>query len=262
MDEVSDGELEGTGVADSRGMAASLSRPLPPAAAAAALHPAQEDAGLGAELALPEAVMACPDCDLLQLRGGGQTGARCGRCGARLPGVGRARADRALPLTVTALLLLLAAVCMPLLEMQAHGHGPPITATVLSAMAAMARQHLSPLTVIVGITAILLPAFRLGAGTFLLLWLQVGRRPPALATLTHLLESTRPWAQTEILLLGVLVALVKLTGVFAVVPGPGLLALLALLALEKTVTRALEVQQLWAWAVAPAPRSTPLEAAR
>jgi paraquat-inducible protein A len=230
-------------------MAASPSRSVSPAPAAAG--------------PLLEAVIACPDCDLVQLLpiGGHAGGARCGRCGARLRRDGRVRREWALPLTVTALLLLIAAVGMPLLEMEAHGHGPPVTATVLSAMAAMVRQQLPPLAVIVGITAILLPAFRLVAGAYLLLWLQRRRRPPGLAALAHLLESTRPWAQTEILLLGVLVALVKRTGVVAVVPGPGLLALLALPILERTVAGALEANQLWAWAAAPAAPSAPLEAA-
>ena len=62
---------------------------------------------------------------------------------------------------------------------------------------------------------------------YLLAALSLGRAPPAFGALARWLHAIRPWAQSEILVLGVMVALGKLVTVAVVTPGVALYSLAA-----------------------------------
>ena len=55
-----------------------------------------------------------------------------------------------------------------------------------------------------------------------------GRRAPGFVLAMKVLQRLRPWSMVEVCLLGALVAIVKLSGFMAVVPGIGIWALAAL----------------------------------
>ena len=183
-------------------------------------------------------VVACPDCDAIQAVGAKDRWS-CRRCGAVLEPAGRVvddqRTEHSLALALAAIPLFVAAVSWPLATL--HGQGRPVEVTVPGAARALADQQMPLLAALVLLTALVLPALRLTGAVCLLAAPRLGVETKVLRSVRGLLASTRAWAQAEILVLGVVVALVKLTTVFAVRPGGGLLAMLAVLALEWRVSR-------------------------
>lgn len=94
------------------------------------------------------------------------------------------------------------------------------------------------------VAVVLAPAVQ----TALLIWVlgfaQKSQRAPGFALCMRWLEALRPWSMLEVCLLGALVAVFKLAGVLAVVPGIGLLALAALSILMIKIAGR-DVRQLW-----------------
>jgi len=77
-------------------------------------------------------------------------------------------------------------------------------------------------------TTILFPLLQLCILVYLLIPLRREHRPLGFAILVRLMQSLRPWGMIEVFLLGVLVAVVKLSSMATVVPGPALWAFVAL----------------------------------
>ena len=181
-------------------------------------------------------VVACPDCDAIQAVATADRWS-CRRCGAVLAAARQPLDEppESLALSVAALLMFVAAVCLPLATL--HGQGRPVEVTVLGAARALSDQRMPLLGALVLLTALVLPAVRLTSAVYLLVGRRLGVTIGVLRSVRGVLASTRAWAQAEILLLGVVVALVKLTTVFTVRPGGGLLAMLAVLALQWRVSR-------------------------
>jgi len=166
----------------------------------------------------------CPDCGAVQELPAGR--AACFRCGALLASVGSNRA-LALPLALAAVPLFFGAQAFPLLRLEGAGGAET---TVFGAVLALQRQQ-PALAALVLVTAVLVPLGRLAV-------LCAAAAAPT-ARLLRLEALARPWAQLEILLLGLVVAFGKLAGVFPMAPGPGVGCLLALLVVEGAAHRCL-----------------------
>jgi paraquat-inducible protein A len=70
---------------------------------------------------------------------------------------------------------------------------------------------------------------------YLLVPLQREHRPAGFAILVRAMQTLRPWGMIEVFLLGVLVAIVKLSSMATVVAGPALWAFVALTVLLTAV---------------------------
>jgi len=73
-------------------------------------------------------------------------------------------------------------------------------------------------------TTILIPAMEISMMLYLLLPLKFGWLPEEAKSILRVLQSVRPWSMTQVFILGVLVALVKLAHLAHVVPGIALWA--------------------------------------
>jgi paraquat-inducible protein A len=210
----------------------------------------------GASTAVPAArqhrVVACPDCDALQAVEGQRSAGRevCFRCGALLAVGGPDRLDQALAYAAAAVPLFLLANAFPLMRMQ--GTGTRTIATVAGAAQAFSDQRLPALGLLMLVTTVLLPAFQVGAVGYLLLSLRRGRLAPGATAVMRVLDLVRPWAQIDILLLGILVAYGRLASVFQMVPGVGLTCLALFLLLERGVTTSFDARHFWERAEAAA----------
>ncbi len=95
-------------------------------------------------------------------------------------------------------------------------------ATLWRAISASYDQDLPAVAVALAVTLIVAPLLELG----LLLWVLVplcwGARPLGFTLIMRLMHILRPWRMVEVFLLGVVVAVVKLSGLAAAVPGWGL----------------------------------------
>lgn len=140
---------------------------------------------------------------------------------------------RLLPLTVACLILFAIANLFPIVEIELQGlHS---RTTLVGAVITLAGEGMSIVALLVLATTLLFPLLQLCALCYLLVPLARGVRPPGFATLVGLLQALRPWGMVEVFLLGVLVAIIKLSGMAAVITGPALWAFMALTVLLTVV---------------------------
>ncbi|MDG4554219.1 MAG: paraquat-inducible protein A [Candidatus Competibacter sp.] len=195
--------------------------------------------------AAADALVACHDCDLLYrkrpLREGEK--ARCGRCGALLYARKSNSIERALTLALAALILFGLANAFPLLDFQFQGRGQQ--SSVLSGVWELYAQGMWALAAVVFVASILAPLLKILALLYVLLPLRVGRRPWRMAWVFRWIETLHPWAMTEVYLLGVLVAFVKLSDIATIVPGVALYSFAALIVAMAATDAALEPEAIW-----------------
>ncbi|HEY6974600.1 MAG TPA: paraquat-inducible protein A [Nitrospiraceae bacterium] len=173
-----------------------------------------------AELALT----ACHECDLLQrepiLPPGGI--ACCERCNAVLFRHTPDLVDRGLAWTLAAAILFVVANFFPIVGLEVQG---TLNATSLyGAVERIWDNDMQGVAALVFITTILIPAMEISLMLYLLFPLKFGWLPGETKLILRVLQSVRPWSMTQVFILGVLVALVKLAHLAHVVPGVALWA--------------------------------------
>jgi len=211
---------------------------------------------------LPD-TLACPDCDLRQsvppLKPGGS--ARCARCRVT---VARNPVDpigRPLALTVAALVVFAIANTSPLMGLSAAGRES--TTTILGGAIELWRRDAGITAVFVAFCAIVAPGAFIA---FMLAVLTAARRPPAplwVGRLLRMAAQVAPWSMTEVMLLGILVALIKIAHLATVVPGIGLFAVATLVVLLAVISSIFDARTIWSrvrWADGSAPPPTRPEA--
>jgi len=169
-------------------------------------------------------LIACHDCDLLQraLPLDRRAITRCRRCFAELYRPRSENLDRTLAFTLAAAILFMLANAFPIVGLELQGR---TTAATLFGMAqALWQQNMKPLAVLVFFTTEIVPAVQLTAMAYLLIPLRLGRVPSKLPLALRALQAVRPWGMIEVFLLGVLVAIIKLSSMAQVIPGPALWA--------------------------------------
>jgi len=189
--------------------------------------------------------VACPACDLLQrippLPYGGK--ARCARCGQVLAGRPSDPLDRPLAFALAALVAFVVANTSPLMGLSAVGR--QASTTIIGGTWQMWQQGRDVTAVIVGFCVVLAPAAYI---VFMLAILLAVRRPPAphwVAELLRWAEFMRPWSMMEVMLLGILVALIKIAELATVLPGVGMYALGALVLLLPAITVSFDPDEIW-----------------
>lgn len=209
---------------------------------------------------LPEAsLLACPDCDLVQrlpeLDHGGS--ARCPRCDFELWRRKDQRSHLRLPLTLTAAILYVIANTTPMLGISAVGHAA--TTTVLGGATQLWTDGREIVACLVFFTAVLAPALQIG----LVLAILIGTRRPRPArwvgTLLRHRPTTQTWSMIEVMMLGVLVALIKIAELATVIPGLAMYALAALVFLLAAIQSSFDPREVWnriEWADASARPAT------
>ena len=189
--------------------------------------------------------IACPDCDLLQhippLSPGAK--ARCVRCSEVLVHKRADPLDRPLALTIGAAIAFIIANTAPLMSLSAVGRES--STTIIGGAIEMWLQGSEITAVMVAICAVIAPA---GHIAFLLAVLLAVRRPPAPRWVGEMLRSAHfmhPWSMTEVMMLGILVALVKIAQLATVIPGIGMYAAGAFIALLAAVMVAFDPREVW-----------------
>lgn len=189
--------------------------------------------------------IACPDCDLVQhlprLTPGEK--ARCARCHEILVHQRGDPLGRPLALTVAAAIAFIVANTMPLMGLSAVGR--EATTTISGGAYEMWLQGSYLTAVMVAFCAVVAPGFHL---VFMLTVLLALRRPPAPRWVGHLLRSAhvvQPWSMTEVMMLGILVALVKIAQLATVIPGIGIYAAGLFIVLLSAVMVTFDPREVW-----------------
>lgn len=201
--------------------------------------------------------MACPQCDALHkwtVLGPGET-ARCHRCHALLLSPRPGAVATTLSLAIAALILMAVAVSFPFLHLDAAGLSSD--ASVIKAIRAYgtASGTMAPLSLILAALIVFLPVGRL-VGLIYALGPSLFNRPP-LPQASWVLRAAmrlRPWAMTEIFIVGVAVALVKIAGLASVGFGPAFWAFILLVLLVTAKDALLCERTLWQTLDATRPR--------
>jgi paraquat-inducible protein A len=195
-------------------------------------------------------LMACPQCDLL-LREAPEARNRqctfvCPRCSARLHRNDHGGLENMLALACAALVLLVVANAFPVLGLDINGQRTDTT--ILDAIAKLWQAQMQPVAALVLLTTIVTPLLEVSAILWLVLPLWRGRRPLAFVKVVRILKSVRPWAMTEVFMLGMLVAMVKLAHFADLLPGIGIWSFGGLMLLLTALTALTEPRELWrAW---------------
>ena len=191
------------------------------------------------------ALIACHDCDLLHpiepLHDGQR--ALCMRCGAVLYRQRRDSLERALTLTLTALILFVVANFYPFMDFKIQGRVQE--STLISGVIGLYKDGYLGLAGLVLLTSIVFPLGKIVSMLYVLVPLKFNRRVAHGATIFRMVETLTPWAMTEVYMLGVLVAYIKLTKLATIVPGVALFAFAALIIVMAAADVVLEPRLVW-----------------
>ncbi|SAK77778.1 PqiA family integral membrane protein [Caballeronia pedi] len=124
-------------------------------------------------------------------------------------------------------------------------NGDLVETTLIGAVRVLYRDGMWPLAGLIFITTILMPALQALAMVWLLLPLHLNHRPWRADAVFRLLRIARNWGMTEVLMLGLLVAVVKLAHIASVVTGPALWSLAALMLLLVAATSSFDERAMW-----------------
>jgi paraquat-inducible protein A len=194
---------------------------------------------------MPAMTVACADCDLLQrvpeLPPGGK--ARCARCGNTLATRPIDPIDRPLALAVAAAIVFIVANTAPLMELSVVGRSADTT--IGGAVYQMWEQGERLTAVVMAFCAVLAPG---GYIVFMLTVLLAARQPPVSVGIGEMLRwasSMQAWSMSEVMILGILVALIKIAELATVEPGIGMYALGALVLLLAGIAMTFDASEIW-----------------
>lgn len=189
-------------------------------------------------------VIACESCDAVYSRTAlrPREVARCSRCGSELERPLGGQSDRLLPLTLASLAMFVIANVFPIVEIELRGLRSHTT--LAGAVFALANEGQLLVASLVMLTTMVFPLAQMLSLAWLLVPLARHRLPAGFVPIVQTLQTLRPWGMVEVFLLGVLVALVKLSGLASVLPGPALWAFMALTVLM-TIVLAFDPRGFW-----------------
>ncbi|MCC8403227.1 paraquat-inducible protein A [Paraburkholderia sp. MMS20-SJTN17] len=190
-------------------------------------------------------LIACPECDLLQrevhVPEGGAL--RCRRCHAQLYRDLPNGLDRALAFSLAAVVLFGVSNVYPIVGLSVNG--TVVETTLLGAVNVLYNDGKWPIAGLVFATTVLMPILQTVSMLWLLVPLKFDRTPWGGPVIFRLCCLCQPWGMTEVLILGLLVALVKLSHIAAVVVGPALWSFGALMFVLAAAGAAFDTRILW-----------------
>jgi paraquat-inducible protein A len=202
-------------------------------------------------------LIACPHCDLLQhlpdLAPGAS--ARCPRCDKELWRRREDSLNRTLALTIAAAVLYVVANSVPMLGLSVVGRSA--STTVIGGALHLWNNGPAVVAVLVLFTAVIAPALQIGFMLAIVLGAHREHPPRWVGLLLRHHPTTRTWSMIEVMMLGVLVALIKIADYATVIPGTALFVLAAIVFLLAGMQSSFDRREVWeriAWADAGAQR--------
>jgi paraquat-inducible protein A len=190
-------------------------------------------------------LVACLHCDLLQRLPDLAPGAsaRCPRCDKELWRHREDSLNRTLALTLGAALLYVVANTVPMLGLTIVGR--EASTTVIGGAEHLWSNGQQMVAVLVFLTAVIAPALQIGFMLAIVLGALRERPPRWVGTLLRHHPTTRTWSMIEVMMLGVLVALIKIMDYATVIPGLALFTLGALIFLLAGMQASFDSREVW-----------------
>jgi paraquat-inducible protein A len=205
-------------------------------------------------------LIACSHCDLLQRLPELEPGAsaRCPRCDEELWRRHEDSLNRTLALTLAAAVLYVIANSVPMLGLTAVGR--QAFTTVFGGALQLWNDDREVVAALVLFTVVISPALQIGFMLAIVLGAHRERVPRWVGTLLRHHPTTCTWSMLEVMMIGVLVALIKIADYAKVIPGVALFALGALVFILAAIQASFDPREVWdriEWAETGAPRSEP-----
>jgi paraquat-inducible protein A len=190
-------------------------------------------------------LIACHECDLLQREVEVPPGGvlRCRRCRAELVRNRAGGLDRSLAFSLAAAVLFVVSNLYPIVGLSVSG--TVVETTLLGAVRILYLDGMWPIAGLVFATTFLMPVVQTLSMLWMLLPLRFNRVPWGAAFVFRLSHLAAPWGMTEVLILGLLVALVKLAHIASVVVGTALWSFGALMLILAAAGAAFDTRQVW-----------------
>ncbi|BCG63849.1 MAG: paraquat-inducible protein A [Methyloprofundus sp.] len=194
-------------------------------------------------------IISCHDCDLIQkiqhLPEDGTV--RCYRCAAVLRKRQRIQPaksiEHTLALVVTALVLFVMANAFPIIQLRAEGH--ELAATLIACVDYLFAHDMLLLAGLVFLTCIGAPLIQLTGLLYILLPLNFNRIPWLAPQIYRIVRTIGFWSMLEVLMLGILVSIVKLSALATVIPGIALWTFGLLIFVIAAILNDLDTEMLW-----------------
>jgi paraquat-inducible protein A len=187
----------------------------------------------------------CPSCDLLleipELPKGGK--ALCVRCGCVLARRPSNAPELPLVLTLTAIIVFIVANASPLMNLSVIGRDS--TTTILGGAWEMWQQGQHIAGVLIAFCAVIAPGLYLA---FMLTLLTAARRSPVphwVGEMLRWVHHFELWSMLEVMMLGILVALIKIAQLATVEAGIGMYATFVLILLVPSIMTTFDIRDLW-----------------
>ncbi|MFT3964072.1 paraquat-inducible protein A [Propionivibrio sp.] len=200
-------------------------------------------------------LIVCEHCDSVYRRRPLAVGeaARCARCAAILYRARRIDVNRWLALTLAAAIAFVIANVCPVIRISLQGvHNET---TLWESAAALAQGPIAVIAVPTALSIIVVPFLQITLLAWVLVHARAGRRAPGFAPAMRMLAALRPWSMIEVCLLGILVAVIKLSSLVQVAPGAGIWATAGLMVLITLIANR-DTHRLWELTEADPPPRT------
>jgi paraquat-inducible protein A len=197
--------------------------------------------------AMPELdrLIACHECDLLMRKPQLECGesVECPRCGFELYTHRSQVARRSMALVIAALLLYVPANFLPIMQLNLFGRTSEDT--LWSGVQGLYNTGMQGVAVVVFLCSMAVPLLKLLCqfAVLLSIRLNIGRSYGLL--LYRIYHHLRDWGMLEVYLMGILVALVKLSDIAEVTLGIGLVCFIALLLIQVWLEVTMSPHQIW-----------------
>ncbi len=190
-------------------------------------------------------VVVCHECDALYQRvtTAKPAKAKCSRCGAVLYRTKPNSIDRSLSLHLAALLFLFLSNMFVFMTFKLEGREQ--VNTLISGVIEFYNQGLWALALLVLLATILIPLIKVLSTIYVLVAVRYDLPAPQLNKVFRYIEIMHPWAMMEVYLLGVLVAIVKLSDMATIEFGTALYCFVTLIILMAAGEAALDPDEVW-----------------
>jgi paraquat-inducible protein A len=117
--------------------------------------------------------------------------------------------------------------------------------TMMSGVITLAQDGYQPLAALIFAASIGVPLLKILLFLYVLLPVKLGFRQPGLAQSYRFLDALGPWGMLEVYMLGVLVAITKLSGMATILLGVAFYAFVALMLLTTAASSAMDPRLVW-----------------
>ncbi len=169
----------------------------------------------------------------------------CSRCGGGLHLRKTDSLQRTLALLVTAVILYIPANVLPIMNTVQLGKGEP--ATILGGVVLLINLGSYPIAAVIFIASVMVPVAKLMA-LFYLVWNGYRKVPASGIQCTkiyRLTELVGKWSMVDVFVVAILVALIHLTGLLVILPGPAAVAFAGVVVSTILAAHAFDTRLIW-----------------